>query len=115
MPARSVLFTSRAVPAPVPNYRARAPLTPQAEARTIIEKAVKQRNLLLAQGSGHLTGVHLRAALDRLITWLRYNPHPSIATLRHFHAAYIGDLRLVMPSTDGGASLLLQFDQLLQP
>lgn len=80
-----------------------------AEARAIIAKAVRVREHLVRNNRG-LATIPMRGALDNLNTWLRYNPHPSPATLRTFWAGPLGeDLRLIVTHNKAGKNLLLRF------
>jgi hypothetical protein len=80
-----------------------------AGARELIAKAVRVREHLVRNSKG-LTTLPMWGALDNLNTWLRYNPHPSAATLRTFWAGPLGeDLRLVVTHNKAGRSLLLRF------
>lgn len=77
--------------------------------RELIAKAVRVREHLLRTGKG-LAPIPMWGALDRLNTWLRYNPHPGLATLRTFWAGPLGeDLRTVVTHNKAGKNLLLRF------
>jgi len=78
-------------------------------ARELIAKAVRVREHLVRSGRTPGTAP-VFAALDRLNTWLRYNPHPSNATLRTFWCGQLGeDLRATVTHNTAGKNLLLRF------
>ena len=77
--------------------------------RELIAKAVRVREHLVRNGKG-LATIPMWGALDNLNTWLRYNPHPSNATLRTFWAGPLGaDFRAIVTHNTAGKNLLLRF------
>lgn len=84
------------------------------QARALLLKAVRMRELLLRTGRGHMAYPPMRSALDRLHTWLRTNPYPSCTTLRTLWRGPLGnDLRAVVTHDSNGQRLLADFQHLI--